>query len=249
MRPDPRNPVDRLRKRPTRAAFALVASLAACTGRVAVAPLQPSEVAQLQASANDPAGNYRVEPGDTLAIHFPFQVEMDQQAVVRPDGQITANLVGDILVGGLTTTEVEGLLRSGTSARLRDPQVEVTIARFSPKYVYVTGEVDKPGMVVYRDGLTPLQAVIESGGFRDTALTSSVILVRAADSPELFISRSLDLDESIRAGVPEPLQLAPHDVLYVPRTSIAEANVWVDQHVTKLLPFMRGTTTSFPFGF
>jgi protein involved in polysaccharide export with SLBB domain len=227
----------------------LLVLLAACASRVAVPPLQPSEVPHLQAAANDPVRNYRIEPGDTLAIRFPFQVEMDQQAIVRPDGQITANLVGDLVVGGLTTTEVEDLLRSGTSSRLRDPEVEVTIARFSPKYVYVTGEVDKPGLVVYRDGLTPLQAVIESGGFRDTALTSSVVLVRAADSPELFISRSLDLDESVRAGVPEPLQLAPHDVLYVPRTSIAEANVWVDQHVTKLMPFLRGTTTSFPFGF
>lgn len=225
--------------------------LAGCGGgsRIMVPPLQPEEVARFRAAANDPKGSYRIEPGDTLGIRLPFHPEMDQQALVRPDGRITANIVGDLDVAGLTTTEIEERLGQGMSDHLRDPQIEVTIARFSPKYVYVTGEVGKPGLVEYRDGLTPFQAVIDAGGFRDTALTSSVILVRSAASEKDFMTRRLNLDQSLRSGLSEPLLLAPHDVVYVPTTAIADADIWVEQHVTKLLPFLRGAGASFPLGF
>jgi hypothetical protein len=37
------------------------------------------------------------------------------------------------------------------------------------------------------------------------------------------------------------LLLAPHDVVYVPRTSISEANLWVKQHILDLFPFLKGS--------
>jgi hypothetical protein len=40
--------------------------------------------------------------------------------------------------------------------------------------------------------------------------------------------------------------LLPQDVVFVPRTGIANANVWVRQHITDLLPFLR-MQTPFPF--
>lgn len=233
-----------------RALVALLALLpiAACTtsSQITVPELQPKDVALLQSAANDPKGDYRVEPGDTLSIRFPFHEEMNQEALVRPDGRITANLMGNVDVAGHTTAEIEELLRKGTSDHLRDPEVEVTVATFSPKYVYVTGEVGKPGLVPYRDHLTPLQAVIDAGGFNDTALVSSVILVRSAGWQKNFVSRKMNLTESVGSDSENPLYLAPHDVVYVPRTAIADVNVWVDQHVTQLFPFLRA---SFPFGF
>jgi hypothetical protein len=48
----------------------------------------------------------------------------------------------------------------------------------------------------------------------------------------------LNLTESVAESIKEPLFLAPHDVVYVPKTSIAEANLWVKQHITDLLPFL-----------
>jgi protein involved in polysaccharide export with SLBB domain len=166
---------------------------------------------------------------------------MNQEVMVRPDGKITASMVGEIVVGGMTTAQLEKLLVVRTSDLLRSPDVVVGITKYAEKSVYIGGEVRRPGMVRYRQGLTPLQAVIAAGGFIDTAQPDSVILVRRNGMEDSFISRKLDLTEKIVRGDNVPLFLAPNDVVYVPRSSIAEANLWVKQHITDLFPFLRGS--------
>jgi protein involved in polysaccharide export with SLBB domain len=166
---------------------------------------------------------------------------MNQEIVVLPDGKIGAQQVGEITVSGMTTKQLEQFLVQRTSDHLRDPEVIISVTKFAEKTVYIGGEVEKPGTIPYRKGLRPLQAIIAVGGFRESARIDSVILVRTGGLDNEFISRKLNLAESV-SGIKEPaLFLAPHDVIYVPRSSIAEADLWVKQHITDLLPFMRGS--------
>ncbi len=212
----------------------------ACASRITVPSLAPEEVASVRAAGNYPDENYRVEPGDTLNIRFPYHQEMDLPAVlVSPNGRATVGEFGEMSIAGLTIQQLTGLLVKRSSERLRDPEVVVTVSRFADKPIYVTGEVGKPGAIPYRSGLTPLQAVVASGGFLETARVDSVILVRNGPGGS-YVARKLDLDEVVRAGIEEPVALAPHDIIFVPRTPIAEANLWVKQHVTDLIPFVRG---------
>lgn len=219
-------------------------SLGGCSVPITVPPLDPQDVSRLEAIANHPDRDYRIEPGDTLQIRYPYHPEMDQQEVVQPDGKITAALAGEIRVAGLTTREIRKLLVERTSDQLRDPEVIVGISRFAEKNVYVAGEVDRPGVISYRQGLSPLQAIIAAGGFLDSAKIDSVILIRTGDENEL-IARKLDLQAIVTNGEREYLALAPRDVLFVPKTPIANANVWVDQHVTQMLPFIRGAGANY----
>jgi protein involved in polysaccharide export with SLBB domain len=85
-----------------------------------------------------------------------------------------------------------------------------------------------------------MQAVAASGGFRDTARTDSVILVRSSGSETNFIARKLNLEQVVRDGVKEPLPLAPKDIIFVPRTEVSDANIWVRQHITDMVPLFRG---------
>jgi protein involved in polysaccharide export with SLBB domain len=101
-------------------------------------------------------------------------------------------------------------------------------------------------MLVYRKGLTPLQAVMAAGGFLPTARLDSVVLVRQNGGPESLLARKVDLGRVVHKGEPEQVMLLPQDVVFVPRTGIANANVWVRQHITDLLPFLR-MQTPFPF--
>jgi protein involved in polysaccharide export with SLBB domain len=215
-------------------------SLLSCGTPVNVPALRTQEIPAFEAAGNYPHRRYVVEPEDTLEIRYTFHPEMNQQVTVRPDGKITASVVGEILVGGKTTAELEKLLVAHTSDRLRNPDVVVSISKYAEKNVYVGGEVGKPGMVRYRQGLTPLQAVIAAGGFNETAQPNSVVLVRRNGSADTFLSRRLDLTQNIVEGENLPLFLAPNDVVYVPRSSVAEANLWVKQHITDLFPFLRG---------
>ncbi len=212
----------------------------ACASPINVPALAPEEVASVRAAGNYPDDSYRVEPGDTLSIRFPYHPEMDLPAVqVSPNGRAMVGEFGEMSITGLTTQQLGGLLAKRSSERLRDPEVVVTVSRFADKPIYVAGEVGKPGAIPYRSGLTPLQAVVASGGFLETARVDSVILVRNGPGGT-YVARKLDLDEVVRAGVEEPIALAPHDIIFVPRTPIAEANLWVKQHVTDLIPFVRG---------
>jgi protein involved in polysaccharide export with SLBB domain len=215
-----------------------------CGTPVTVPVLTPADIPHLEAAANFPHHIYRFEPGDTIKISYTFHPEMNQEVVVLPDGKITTHLVGSILVGGLTTTELEKMLVSRTSDQLREPEVIVSVTKFAEKTVYVGGEVEKPGTFEYRKGLSPLQAIVAAGGFRPGAQTDSIILVRAAGPDDKFITRKLNLAEAIADGVQEPIYLAPHDVLYVPRSPIAEANLWVKQHISDLFPFLFPSTNS-----
>jgi protein involved in polysaccharide export with SLBB domain len=116
--------------------------------------------------------------------------------------------------------------------------VIVSVTKFADRTIYVGGEVERPGTIPYRRELSPLQAIMAAGGFSNGAHKENVILVRSAGPNEKFISRKVNLQEIIADGVKEPIYLAPHDVVYVPKTPIAEADLWVKQHISDLLPFL-----------
>jgi polysaccharide biosynthesis/export protein len=236
---------------------AVLVFLVGCGPSVTVQPFSTAEIARLQnESAEVERRGYRIEPGDTLLIKYPYHPEMDQEAIVRPDGTFTATGVGVLPAAGMTSVEVANHLKEKTSDRLRDPEIIVTISKYNDRGVYVGGEVGRPQMLVFRKGLTPLQAVMAAGGFLPTARLDSVILVRrnggtqngesknGGDEP--LLARKIDLGGVLHRGEPEPLALMPQDVIYVPRTPIANANVWVKQHVSDLFPFLR-LSTPMPF--
>jgi polysaccharide export outer membrane protein len=222
-----------------RAILLLSSLLCACGPNISVPALTPDEVPHIEEIGNYPHTIYHIEPGDTLQISFPFHPEMKQQTVVQPDGQISATLVGPVVVAGLTTAEVEAILKERTSNRLRDPEVVVTISDFAPRSIYVSGEVGKPGLIPYQKDLTPFQAITAAGGFNDEARAESVILIRTGVNDEV-VTRKLNLMEPVTDGSKELLHLAPHDILYVPKTPIANAGLWVKQHIRDLLPMTPG---------
>src|SRR5262245_21053525 len=222
-----------------------LAALAGCTSPpITVPPLTEADIGAMNAAANFPSEAYRLEPGDAVQIRYTHHPEMAQDDLIPPDGKINAKLVGEIDVTGMTAEQLEQLLVQRTSDQLKDPQVVVSVTRFTEKLVYVGGEVARPGTLPYRRGLTPLQAVAASGGFRNTARVDSVILVRQSGSDDKFVARKLNLEEVMADGVREPIRLAPHDVIFVPRTDVADANVWVRQHITDMIPLFRGVGVS-----
>jgi len=133
----------------------------------------------MEATANYSKQTYRIELGDSLSIRYTFHPEMNQEEIVRPDGKISAILIGEMSVVGMAAAELSKLLVEQTSHRLRDPEVIVDLVRSGEKTIYVRGEVGRPSAVPYREGLSPLQAILAAGGFRDTAQFDSIILVRA----------------------------------------------------------------------
>lgn len=178
--------------------------------------------------------SYRLAPGDIIDIKFPYHPEENERVPVRPDGMIDLQVVGDLQAAGLTVGELEKEIVTLASRTLRDPVVSVVIAQLAEHKVYVGGDVLRPGFVNYRDGLTPLQAVIERGGFTDTARADEVLYITRIG--EEIQAQRLDLESIVDGDSTEEIIMAPDDVVFVPKTFIGHADIWVDQWIRGLLP-------------
>src|SRR5262249_42904529 len=122
-----------------------------------------------------------------------------------------------------------------SSTRLINPEVNVTVTQFAQRKIYVGGQVRAPGIVQFQGDITPLQAIFERGGFTDNAQVDSVILIRNTGGPEPIIGR-MNMMRALEDGAPEKIQLLTTDIIYVPMTGIARADLWVRQHLRDILP-------------
>lgn len=184
--------------------------------------------------------DYQIQPGDSLDIRFFYNPELNEQQLVRPDGRITLQLVGEELVAGRTPHELETALRTEYSHELKQPEIAVIVRGFGGQKAYVDGEVGRPGMVDLQGGLSALQALAQSGGAKATADLDDVILIRHVDGKPVAVP--LDLQDALNGDdLGQDIQLRPYDVLFVPKTAIANLNTFIDQHFRQNVPL--------PFGF
>ncbi len=190
-----------------------------------------------------PGEDYRLQPGDRVSIRFPFQKELNEKVSVRPDGKVSLEAAGEIQAAGLTTKQLAELVAERSSRVARDPQVYVNLDDFAEERVYVGGEVNQPGYVSFREDMTPLQAILERGGFKDTASVENVLrLERQGDGS--FTSERIDLEAVVENGLPEKVRLSPDDIVFVPKSGIAKANLVIQQYIRNMLPVDSGATAS-----
>jgi len=179
---------------------------------------------------------YLIQPGDQLDIKFFYNPELNEQITVRPDGRIALQLAGEIKTAGLTPAQLTAQLTKTYSAELNNPKITVIVRTFSSQRVYVDGEVNKPGLVVLTAPTTALQSIAQAGGLKDTARSNEVILIRRG-ADNRFMSTMLNLDKAIDGtDAAQNVPLVPYDVVYVPKSHIANADVWVDQYIRRMIP-------------
>ena len=111
--------------------------------------------------------------------------------------------------------------------------------------VYVGGEVLEPGLFPLEGTMTALAAVIRAKGFRPTAHTKKVILLRDSGQGKAIVS-VLNLDDAAK-GRPDA-QLKPFDVVFVPKTNIAKVNQFVEQYIRQVIPVQTSVGFSYILG-
>jgi polysaccharide biosynthesis/export protein PslD len=183
---------------------------------------------------------YRIGPGDDLSVVMPYNPELNYEGPVGPDGRFTMPVAGTVLVAGKTVPEAENSIAKALADRhvvaAADPSVSI---RHYTQQVYVGGEVKLPGAVALQSKMNPLQAITVAGGMLDTARSNQVVLIRQGPDGRPII-RSLDMDSFVHKGDPsQNIALEPRDIVFVPKSSIAEVDQWVDQYINKVLPFNR----------
>ncbi len=123
--------------------------------------------------------DFLLGPEDLLDIVVWKNEDLSQKAVVvRPDGKISMPLIGEITASGRTANQ----LASQIAARLKEykdnPVVTVSVKEVNSYYVYVLGEVTKPGKYQLKSHATVLQAVAIASGFTNYAAKNKMKVIR-----------------------------------------------------------------------
>lgn len=179
---------------------------------------------------------YLLGYGDEIEVKFFKNEEYNDTVAVRPDGRISLQRVGDIYVLGMSTSKLDEIVTKTYAEILRDPDVTIIVREFGGQEFYVMGEVQKPGKYEVAKGMTILRALATAGGPKDTGKLNSVMLLRADDYGRAAATR-LNLDiSSVKDNMSRDLSLQAYDIVYVPRTFIADVNAWVSQVYDVILP-------------
>src|SRR5688572_4793737 len=156
-------------------------------------------------------GPYTIQPGDQIDIKFYYHSDLNETVLIRPDGRIALQLIGEVAAAGRSPEELsKDLVEQYTKQGLRQPVVAVILRKSAIQRVYVGGEVGLPKVIVQDGRLTLSQAIFEAGGLKPTADRAMVVVLRDDGSGTAQVMK-IDFDkEVLEAG--RDLVLQPLDV-------------------------------------
>jgi polysaccharide export outer membrane protein len=167
-------------------------------------------------SANPGSPEYIVGEADVLRINVWKEPEISQQNIsVRPDGMISLPLVGVVSVRGMTPSQIQDVLKAKLMRFIDRPQVTVTVVDIQSKSVYLTGEVQRPGVYSLIAATNVVQLVVKGGGFTPYAHRKSVVVLRNNNGAQEKIK--VNLAKVFRGEAMEQnIELLPGDTVVVP---------------------------------
>jgi polysaccharide export outer membrane protein len=219
--------------------FCIVLGLALFTA--ACAPntvINPAPLTKFEETARlAPQAEYLIGVGDTLDIKFMYNPELNELAVpVRPDGRISLQLANDVKAANLTPNQLRTMLAEKYSAELRKPEVAVIVRTFTGNKVFVDGEVLFPGLIEVKGATTLMQAISQARGLRESARLSNIIVIRK-DADGKAMSTNIDMRKIIDGtDLSQDIYLMPYDIVYVPKSTIANINKFVDEYINRVAP-------------
>ena len=145
----------------------LVFAVAACGTNYQYAN-RTVNIADLDDRPSQIVAEYKIGIGDTIRINVWKNPDLSVTVPVRPDGKISAPLVGDLLVAGFTPEEVSNFIEVRLRKYVRTPNVVVIMTNLgSTQYlsrVRVTGAVENSVSLNHQQGMTLLDAILAAGG-------------------------------------------------------------------------------------
>jgi polysaccharide export outer membrane protein len=187
---------------------------------------QPAAVPEGELSSST---EYIIGDDDILKISVWQNPDLDQEAIVRPDGKISMPLIGDVMARGLSITMLDNVLTKRLSEYVRSPEVSLSLKKIGGSKVILLGEISKPGVYSMAGQKTLLEAIGLAGGFTRDAVASSIVLIRGGlvdpHAQRINLSKALKGRDFIRQNV----VLQAEDVIFVPKKFIADVNYFLTQ--------------------
>lgn len=188
-----------------------------------------------QVSTADPAttapASYRINPGDKLNIRFFSNSDLNEIGIlVRPDGMINPQLIGEVRASGRTVAELKSELEREYIEILLSPMITVSVVDLIQPRVFVGGQVGKPGGYELRDAKTLVQSIFLAGGFTRDARRTLVVHARPDGKGDWVIRTAnvLKLIEGKAKANEKDVILRDGDYVFVPDSRISQFNKAVE---------------------
>ena len=104
--------------------------------------------------------------------------DLSREVVVRPDGMISMPLIGDVPAANLTANNLAKRISDRLTEYMASPIVSVQLKEVNSYFIYVMGEVSKPGKFPLKSYANVMQGISLAGGFGPFAKKNKIKVLR-----------------------------------------------------------------------
>ena len=133
-----------------------------------------------------PPVEFLLGPEDVLVVTVWKNQDLSREVVIRPDGLISMPLIGDVLAAGLTGDVLAKRISERLTEFMASPTVSVQVKEVNSYFIYVMGEVQKPGKYPLKSYATVMQGVSLAGGFTPFAAKNKMQVLRSVKNGKEF---------------------------------------------------------------
>jgi|WetSurMetagenome_2_1015567.scaffolds.fasta_scaffold00012_114 polysaccharide biosynthesis/export protein len=197
--------------------------------------------------------SYVIGPEDMLQINVWGNQELSAHIPVRPDGMISAPLVGDVKADGLTPAELKAQLEKQYSKFIKSPIVSVIVTAVNSFKVYIVGGgvsggtsagpanstgggSGSSGVISLKRNTTLLQLLAQLGSLQGADLKSAYILRKGNKMNIDFMKLINEGDSS------QDVQLKRDDVIFIPPDLMNRIKVVGAVRTPGIIPYVKGMT-------
>lgn len=159
--------------------------------------------------------SYRIGPEDILKISVWKDESLSKEALVRPDGNISFPLIGDIMASGKAVEELQKEVKERLTPFISDPSVNVEMIKVNYYKIYVLGRVTRSGEYLVGHPPDILQVLSMAGGLTPFAAENQIKIFRRRNGKEEIFNFRLG---DVKSGkhLEQNIILMPGDEVVVP---------------------------------
>ncbi|HOL04756.1 MAG TPA: polysaccharide biosynthesis/export family protein [Syntrophorhabdaceae bacterium] len=166
---------------------------------------------------------------------------------IGPDGNVYLPMLKGIKASGKTIDELRDLINNEYRYEFNNLSVSILIERIVGNRIFIFGEIQRPGPIPVDKPMTIMQAVAASGGVLPTGSLEYVKLMywNEKNEPILRTVNLLNIMNNLK--IEDDMIVPNNSVIFVPKTTIAKMNQWVDQYIRQLF-LWQGESLGFSYG-
>ena len=148
---------------------------------------------------------------------------LSRLVTVRPDGNVSFPMVGELFVVNKTIFEVNKCLNEMYEQIVPGLHVDLFLEKHSGTQVYVMGEVNESGAYNIKKPISVVEAITLAGSYLPSAKLNSIVVVRKMNAK--MVATIINLEDTLALKKDSTFfYLQPDDIVYVPKSRIAKAS-------------------------